>query len=192
MRQHLFYTSLLSALLAAPSYALPGFFSDAERAHFSSDLKRSIDDESPAAIMARQAADRSGRWRPQIHFSPPAEWLNDPNGLFVDSDGVWHMYYQCESFPLPPFPPSHFNRPIPQLPKRKVPCWKHLPKPRLPILSCATHCAGSGRAVTNVCPVQCQWRAFMPVSLDLHSAHVLVPVGVRVAPLPKTETSHAR
>ncbi|WYZ34222.1 hypothetical protein EsH8_I_000498 [Colletotrichum jinshuiense] len=39
-------------------------------------------------------ADRSGRWRPQIHFSPPSEWLNDPNGLFVDSDGVWHMYYQ--------------------------------------------------------------------------------------------------
>ncbi|KXH42123.1 hypothetical protein CNYM01_07331 [Colletotrichum nymphaeae SA-01] len=94
MRQHLSYTSLLSTLLAAPSYALPGFFSDAERAHFSSDLKRSIDPESPAAIMARQAADRSGRWRPQIHFSPPAEWLNDPNGLFVDSDGVWHMYYQ--------------------------------------------------------------------------------------------------
>ncbi|GKT43300.1 invertase [Colletotrichum spaethianum] len=44
--------------------------------------------------MARQAADRSGRWRPQIHFSPPADWLNDPNGLFVDSKGVWHMYYQ--------------------------------------------------------------------------------------------------
>ncbi|GKT79487.1 beta-fructofuranosidase [Colletotrichum tofieldiae] len=90
MRQHLFYTSLLSTLLAAPAFALPGFFSDADRAHYQPDLRRS----EAAAHMARQAADRSGRWRPQIHFSPPAEWLNDPNGLFVDSAGVWHMYYQ--------------------------------------------------------------------------------------------------
>ncbi|TID03860.1 Invertase [Colletotrichum higginsianum] len=90
MRQHLFYTSLLSTLLAAPTSALPNFFSDQERAPLRPDLRRS----EPAAHMARQATDRSGRWRPQIHFSPPAEWLNDPNGLFVDSDGVWHMYYQ--------------------------------------------------------------------------------------------------
>ena len=32
-------------------------------------------------------------WRPQIHFTPRQNWINDPNGL-VFADGVWHMYYQ--------------------------------------------------------------------------------------------------
>lgn len=22
--------------------------------------------------------------------------MNDPNGMFVDEDGLWHLYYQCE------------------------------------------------------------------------------------------------
>jgi hypothetical protein len=36
--------------------------------------------------------------RPGIHFAAPVgTWLNDPNGLYVDKDGVWHMYYQRES-----------------------------------------------------------------------------------------------
>lgn len=27
--------------------------------------------------------------------------MNDPNGMFVDADGVYHLYYQCE-LPRPP------------------------------------------------------------------------------------------
>ena len=50
--------------------------------------------EAAGAVAAGR--DRSGFWRPQVHFSPPSNWLNDPNGLFRDSRGVWHMYYQCE------------------------------------------------------------------------------------------------
>lgn len=31
--------------------------------------------------------------RPQFHFSPPAYWMNDPNGM-VYHKGVYHMFYQ--------------------------------------------------------------------------------------------------
>lgn len=36
----------------------------------------------------------SGIWRPQIHFSPPQGFMNDPNGMFIDSTGTYHLYYQ--------------------------------------------------------------------------------------------------
>lgn len=36
-----------------------------------------------------------GQYRPQIHFSPPKGFMNDPNGMFVDASGLYHLYYQC-------------------------------------------------------------------------------------------------
>jgi sucrose-6-phosphate hydrolase SacC (GH32 family) len=32
-------------------------------------------------------------YRPQYHFTPLKNWMNDPNGLFFYK-GVYHMYYQ--------------------------------------------------------------------------------------------------
>ena len=39
----------------------------------------------------------TGALRPQIHFSPPQNFLNDPNGCHRDQNGIYHLYYQCRS-----------------------------------------------------------------------------------------------
>jgi len=33
------------------------------------------------------------QYRPQIHFSPKAHWMNDPNGM-VYNDGIYHLFFQ--------------------------------------------------------------------------------------------------
>ena len=40
------------------------------------------------------AGDYNGRYRPQVHFSPPKHFMNDPNGMFKDANDTWHLYYQ--------------------------------------------------------------------------------------------------
>lgn len=38
--------------------------------------------------------DYRGKFRPQVHYSPPRHSMNDPNGMFKDDNGTWHLYYQ--------------------------------------------------------------------------------------------------
>jgi fructan beta-fructosidase len=40
-----------------------------------------------------QKATYREQYRPQIHFSPPAHWMNDPNGM-VYYQGTYHLFYQ--------------------------------------------------------------------------------------------------
>lgn len=50
---------------------------------------------SALASAAWASASYDGRLRPQVHYSPPHGFMNDPNGMFRDANGTYHLYYQC-------------------------------------------------------------------------------------------------
>lgn len=60
-------------------------------------------------------------YRPQFHFSPPAHWMNDPNGMFY-LDGEYHLFYQY-------YPggnkwgPMHWGHAV----SKNMVEWQHLP-----------------------------------------------------------------
>jgi len=49
--------------------------------------------EEEPTVPDGSAVGRNEQYRPQIHFTPAKNWINDPNGM-VYADGTWHLFYQ--------------------------------------------------------------------------------------------------
>ncbi|MCR5454614.1 MAG: glycoside hydrolase family 32 protein [Bacteroidales bacterium] len=49
--------------------------------------------EQPSEPEKPIVKDYNEQYRPQIHFTPSHNWMNDPNGLVYDN-GVYHLYFQ--------------------------------------------------------------------------------------------------
>ncbi|KAK6601823.1 invertase precursor [Botrytis cinerea] len=75
-------TSLAVTLLAAVS--------SAQETNSTSATSSTSTFDSSVPTDAPLPGDYTGALRPQIHYSPPQNFMNDPNGLFRDADGVYH------------------------------------------------------------------------------------------------------
>ena len=49
--------------------------------------------EAPSIKESDELAEDELLYRPNFHFTPKANWMNDPNGMFY-KDGLYHLYFQ--------------------------------------------------------------------------------------------------
>ena len=79
--------------LGSASHALYPRMSAGQSGDGSNNDKSKCPSSNGTAVSGYQYAPYSEPVRPQIHFSPTVNFMNDPNGL-VYSNGTWHLFYQ--------------------------------------------------------------------------------------------------
>src|SRR6476620_3697109 len=94
----------------------------------------------PASILAEEPYREL--FRPQFHFTPAKNWMNDPNGM-VYHDGEWHLFYQHNPYGLN-WGNMHWGHAV----SKDLLHWEELPIALYPWTMAKDHCF-SGSAVVD-------------------------------------------
>ncbi|MBR2101762.1 MAG: glycoside hydrolase family 32 protein [Prevotella sp.] len=84
---NLFFRTMVAAFAAAAMVACGGS-DDPEHDIPVNEEPKPVDPVTPSP-----ASSYNEQYRPQIHFTPARNWMNDPNGM-VYVDGTYHLFYQ--------------------------------------------------------------------------------------------------